>query len=316
MKSSNLSILALTAGLLGACAPKVPAELLSARVAYDQVSAGPALVLVPAEVHKAHEALEQAEAAFAADPRGYHTRDLAYVAQRKSELAEALGVVAKEEQAGVAAHVQYETAQGAIIKGTQAELGVSQSNLAATQGVVTQTAAELAATQSSLSVSQSAQADSAQRLAASESARVVAEAQAAEAMTALAKLAAVKEESRGLVITLSGSVLFRSDEAILLPEAQTRLGQVADALMATKERSVLVEGHTDSQGTDPHNLDLSQRRAEAVRSFLVERGYEPARVRAMGVGEARPIADNGSAEGRANNRRVEIVIAPKSLAVQ
>ena len=135
-------------------------------------------------------------------------------------------------------------------------------------------------------------------------------------MAALAKLAAVKEEARGLVITLSGSVLFRSDEATLLPEAQTKLGQVADALMAEKERTIVVEGHTDSQGADAYNLDLSKRRAEAVRSFLVSRGYDAGKVSAVGIGEARPLGDNATAEGRANNRRVEIVIQPKATASQ
>ena len=117
-----------------------------------------------------------------------------------------------------------------------------------------------------------------------------------------------------MVITLSGSVLFRSDEATLLPEARTRLGQVTDALMATKERSIIVEGHTDSQGSDAHNLDLSQRRAEAVRAYIVERGYDASRVRALGVGEGQPLADNGTDEGRANNRRVEIVVQPATVS--
>jgi outer membrane protein OmpA-like peptidoglycan-associated protein len=69
-----------------------------------------------------------------------------------------------------------------------------------------------------------------------------------------------------------------------------------------------VEGYTDSQGSDTYNLDLSQRRADAVRDYLVHRGYDSSRVQAHGIGEGRPIADNATAEGRANNRRVEIVL--------
>jgi outer membrane protein OmpA-like peptidoglycan-associated protein len=99
-----------------------------------------------------------------------------------------------------------------------------------------------------------------------------------------------------------------SDEAILMPGAASRLDQVADALATTSNRNVLVEGFTDSQGSDTHNLDLSQRRADAVRDYLVHRGYESARIRANGVGEGSPIADNSTAEGRANNRRVEIIL--------
>jgi outer membrane protein OmpA-like peptidoglycan-associated protein len=244
---------------------------------------------VPAEVHKAKEALDEAEVAFDKDPKGFHTLDLAYVAQRKAQLAEALAAAASASKAAAGADSQYQSTQDAIMKDTRARLGATQSELEASQTAVAHTTAQLSA---------------------SESARVQAEARAAEAMDALAKLAAVKEEARGMVITLSGSVLFRSDEAVLLPEAEARLAQVADALLSTRERTILVEGHTDSQGSDAYNVELSTRRAEAVRSFLTTKGYDASRIRAVGIGEARPIADNGAAEGRANNRRVEIVVEP------
>lgn len=125
---------------------------------------------------------------------------------------------------------------------------------------------------------------------------------------ALAKLAA-KEEERGLVITLSGSVLFASNESVLMPAAQNKLNEVAQALLESKERRITIEGHTDSQGSSSHNMDLAQKRAEAVRSYIISRGYSSDLIYAQGIGEGRPIADNNSAEGRANNRRVEIVIA-------
>lgn len=302
MNTTHLFSLTLAFGLLSGCAPKVPMELLSARSAYASASAGPASTLVPAELHKAHVALLDAEAAFKEDPKGYHTADLAYVAQRKAELAATLAAHASSERSAQASNSQYQASQDAIMRDTKAQLGASQSDLAASQ--------------SDLAASQSAGAATSAQLATSEAARISADRRTAEAMAALAKLAAVKEEARGLVITLSGSVLFRSDEDALLPEAQTRLGQVADALMAEKERSIVVEGHTDSQGSDAYNADLSTRRAEAVRAFLVSRGYDAAKIRAVGVGEARPIADNNTAEGRANNRRVELVIQPKASASQ
>jgi len=72
----------------------------------------------------------------------------------------------------------------------------------------------------------------------------------------------------------------------------------------------VVEGHTDAKGSETYNLDLSARRAEAVRSYLVSQGVDQSRVSSQGLGFARPIADNKSAEGRANNRRVEIVVQP------
>lgn len=297
---TQLPLLLLCSALIGGCAATIPAELANARRAYSDAYASQASTLVPAEVHKAREALAEAEAEFKKDPKGYHTRDLAYVAQRKAELAEALAARAAEETATAAANVQYQATQDAIMRDTRARLGQTQTDLAASQASEAQTSTQLAASESARATA--------------ERARVEADARTAAAMSALAKLAAVKEEARGLVITLSGSVLFRTDEATLLPEAQTRLGQVADALLATKERSIVVEGHTDSMGSDEHNQELSQRRAETVRTFLTSRGYDAARIGAVGIGEARPIADNATPEGRANNRRVEIVIAPVATA--
>jgi outer membrane protein OmpA-like peptidoglycan-associated protein len=73
-------------------------------------------------------------------------------------------------------------------------------------------------------------------------------------------------------------------------------------------RKVRVEGHTDSKGSDAYNIKLSQRRANAVRDYLIAHGVEADRLVAVGYGETRPVADNGTAEGRARNRRVEFTI--------
>lgn len=135
----------------------------------------------------------------------------------------------------------------------------------------------------------------------------------ADALAQLASIASLKEEERGLVLTLSGSILFKSAESALLPQAQTKLDQVADALLAMRTRNLIVEGHTDSQGSDTYNQGLSQRRAEAVRDYLVRKGYPSNQIQSRGRGEGSPIANNSSAEGRANNRRVEIVIEREQL---
>ena len=117
----------------------------------------------------------------------------------------------------------------------------------------------------------------------------------------------VKEESRGLVLTLSGSVLFRSGSAELVATARRRLDEVADALKKTGN-PLLIEGHTDSQGSAQVNDELSYFRAEAVRRYLVDRGVDGSRIRTEGLGSEQPVASNSTSEGRANNRRVEIVI--------
>jgi flagellar motor protein MotB len=117
----------------------------------------------------------------------------------------------------------------------------------------------------------------------------------------------VTEEPRGLVLTLSGSVLFRSGSADLLPSARRRLNEVAEALKKTQS-PLVIEGHTDSQGPAELNEELSYNRAEAVRDYLADRGVDSSRIRTEGRGESEPVASNKSPEGRANNRRVEIVI--------
>jgi outer membrane protein OmpA-like peptidoglycan-associated protein len=147
-----------------------------------------------------------------------------------------------------------------------------------------------------------------EQLSIEQKARIDAEKIAADALADLKKLAAIKEEERGLVITLSGSVLFASNESTLLPAAQDRLNKVADALLMTKERHLTIEGFTDSQGSFEYNMALSQKRADVVRSYLISRGYPSNLIQALGIGEDRPVSDNTSAEGRANNRRVEIVV--------
>jgi len=142
------------------------------------------------------------------------------------------------------------------------------------------------------------------------------EKRAAEALAALASLATIKEEERGLVLTLSESVLFLSAESTLLTQTDQKLGRIVKALLAMPACNLIVEGHTDSQGSDAYNQELSLRRADAVREYLIQKGYPADRIKARGKGEYSPIAQNSSAEGRANNRRVEIVIERQVQALK
>jgi outer membrane protein OmpA-like peptidoglycan-associated protein len=294
MKWNSLFIVVACAGLVGACATTVPKELVNARSAYRSSAAGVTAQVAPAELHVANLALARAEQSFKDDPESYQTRDLSYVAWRKVQLADATASISIEKESQAQSKDDYQATQGQIIANTKQDL--SQTNTA------------LSETSTALAASKQSGAMTAQQLAAEKVARAAADKRAADAMAALAKLAAVKEEPRGMVITLSGSVLFASNQSTLLPEARTRLDQVAAVLLTTRERHLTVEGHTDSQGTDNHNMDLSQRRADAVRTYLVQKDYGADLIQANGMGEGSPVADNGSAEGRANNRRVEIII--------
>lgn len=280
MKTNNILILIACAGLFTGCAAAVPSELVNAREAYRRASTGPAAQAAPAQLHVANRALAKAEQSFQDNADSYQTRDLAYVAQRKSELAEVTASISIEQKTQTQASDNFQATQGNIVDKTKKELAASKQSGAM----------------------------AAEKLSAEQEARAASDKRASDAQAALAKLAAVKEEPRGMVITLSGSVLFASNQATLLPAARSRLDQVSDVLLTTRERNLSIEGYTDSRGSDSHNLDLSQRRADAVRDYLVQRGYEADRVKSRGLGEGSPVADNASVEGRANNRRVEIVI--------
>jgi outer membrane protein OmpA-like peptidoglycan-associated protein len=109
-------------------------------------------------------------------------------------------------------------------------------------------------------------------------------------------------------------IYFDSDSATLTPESEPALGELLDLLAGTDALSVILEGHTDSSNTDAHNLELSQNRAAAVREWLVAHGIEASRLTAQGIGEARPVADNDTPQGRRLNRRVEVVAAPSAPA--
>ena len=112
---------------------------------------------------------------------------------------------------------------------------------------------------------------------------------------------------RGLVLTL-GDVLFDTGKAQLNPGSGRKLDQLAQFLISHPERRVQIDGYTDSVGTDSYNQDLSQRRADAVKSALIARGVDSSRIGTQGYGKGFPVADNTDSGGRQLNRRVEVVI--------
>jgi outer membrane protein OmpA-like peptidoglycan-associated protein len=122
-----------------------------------------------------------------------------------------------------------------------------------------------------------------------------------------------RESARGLIVNMS-DVLFDTASANLKPGAREKLSRVAGVLLAYPGLSVDVEGHTDSVGSDDYNQSLSERRAEAVRSYLIRQGIPRESVDAVGLGEANPVVANTTPAGRQQNRRVELVIAGAPIA--
>jgi outer membrane protein OmpA-like peptidoglycan-associated protein len=286
--------LAVSVGCGGAM---IPSELGSARSSYDRATRGPAATLNPTDLHTAKESLDRAEKSFDENGGSQETKDLAYAAQCDAEVAESRARAMQSRQDKEKILAQIQAAQVAAGQLTTAQLGKANQQLAS-QGQ------QLASKDQALQSQGMALQTETQR-------RIDAEKRAAQASADLAKFATVKQEPRGMVITLSGSVLFASAKWELLPSAQAKLTDVAGALIKeSPESKIVVEGHTDSQGGVDFNQDLSQKRADAVRTYLVSKGIASDRIAAQGFGLSRSIADNNSPEGRANNRRVEIVVQP------
>jgi outer membrane protein OmpA-like peptidoglycan-associated protein len=281
------------AGVAG-CAPAMPPQdLVTARASYAHASQGPAATLDPAALHSADESLQAAEQSFTKDGDTQGTRDLAYIADRRAQIAEAGGETKQSAGQQGQTLANMHSAETAQANASSAQLGLANRQL---------------------EVQGESLRNQGQALDAERDRRVDAEKRAAQAATDLAAFASVKQDTvRGMVITLSGGVLFVSNKSDLLASAQMKLNEVADALVKNDSDSkIVVEGHTDSQGGATYNQDLSQRRAQTVRDYLVSRHISADRVSAVGFGLTRPIADNATAEGRANNRRVEIVVQPVS----
>ncbi len=285
--------------VFGCATAMPPADLVTARNTYERASHGPTADVDPTDLHTAKLSLDAAERSFVDDGDTLKTRDLAYTADRLTQVAESHArAMQADQQKGNVVNQMNANQAAAARDTTNALRGANQQLAAQAQTINTQGQQALAKDQ---------------QLKAEQDRRMDAEKRAAQALLDLQHLAtSVKQEPRGLVITLSGSVLFASAKSDLLPDAQVKLNDVAKALLAEDPDSkMVIEGHTDSQGAAAFNQDLSQKRAEAVRNYLVSRGISGDRITSQGFGSTRSISDNNTAEGRANNRRVEIVIQKK-----
>ncbi|MEJ2723040.1 MAG: OmpA family protein [Deltaproteobacteria bacterium] len=120
--------------------------------------------------------------------------------------------------------------------------------------------------------------------------------------------ARVERVGEGIKITFSSGIMFDVDKADVKDQYRAELGELATILNKYEDTNILLEGHTDSTGSEEHNLDLSRRRAQSVGNYLATQNVNAARFAINGYGESQPIATNDTPEGRAQNRRVEVAI--------
>jgi outer membrane protein OmpA-like peptidoglycan-associated protein len=300
MKTYSLGLVAAAVLALAGCqsTPPVNNDLIAARDAVSKARSDPATAKSAAvELDRAGQALTRAEAAWANNRDNEETQHLAYLAKRRADIALAVGAQAQADERLQLAGAERERAR-LDARTREADVATQAARNAQANA------------QSAQANAQSAQADaqSAQMQAEAARRQAAQEAERAAALERDLKSLQARNTQRGLVVTL-GDVLFASGSATLQPGAQRTVQQLAQVLQQYPERRVLIEGFTDSQGSDQMNLQLSQRRADAFRQALLSSGIASQRIEVRAHGEANPVADNSTAAGRQQNRRVEVLFS-------
>lgn len=287
--SKILTILALAVAP-AACAHGPSSNLVDARKQYAQASDGPARDFAPVQLYEAEKALQMAERAHDEDPGSERERDLAYIAVRRVQVAETKAAMRQAQQA-------QQLAEAARVATLEQQRDRTMKRLQKAESQLSQREQTLQTREQALQQAQRERDQFQRRLSA--------------ATASLQGMATIDEKDpERTVVVLNNQVLFEHGKAELIDPAKGRLRQLAQALkeQGDQGRQIVIEGYTDSTGTAAVNQRLSQQRAEAVRQFLVLEGVPPHVVSAIGFGAQDPVATNATPEGRANNRRVEIVI--------
>jgi len=290
-RKSAVSILA-AAVLAAACAsaPMSTPTLDQARADFVSANNNPQVsTYAPMEFKQASEALDQANQAAHRRESLADVDRLAYVAKQRIATAQEVAK-AKAAEADIADASRQRDQ-------VRLEARTAEADRAKREAEAAQAAAQQAQAQAQATMQQNA---------------ALAE-RAAQLEGLLNDIQAVKTE-RGYVVTI-GDVLFATDQATLNPNGTSTLRKLADVMTQNPNRTVLVEGFTDSTGSASYNQDLSQRRANAVATALTQMGVPRDRISMKAYGQAFPVASNDNASGRQQNRRVEIVLSNEGAAI-
>lgn len=266
--------------------PEHPA-LADARVALNTANADPNVARTAAvELQQAREALSRAEAAWVRDQNSDEARNLGYIARQRVAIANEVAARRVAEERVQKAEAEREKVR-ADARTREAQVAQQSAASAQQQAAQAQSQAQVAR----------AQADS--------------EAERARRLAAELQQLEAKQTARGMVVTF-GDVLFDTGRAELRSGAMRSIERLATVLREHPERRVLIEGFTDSVGSDSLNMELSERRANAVRGALIAHGAPTDKIETRAYGKAHPVAGNDTAAGRQANRRVEIVFSDAS----
>lgn len=266
--------------------------------------------LAAGELRLAGEALARADESWKRKDSPAEVDHWAYLAKQRVAIAEETGRRKSAEQAGVDAQLGRDKVR---LAARTSEADAAQRSAEAAQRSAEASQRDAQASQRQSAAAQQ-QAEAAQRQAESAQRQTAdAQARSSELEAQLKDLNAKKTE-RGLVVTI-GDVLFETDNAQLRSDGMRNIDKLAGFLVKFPQRRALIEGFTDSTGSDSHNQALSGRRADAVRTAMVDRGVGRDRLSTRGYGEAYPVAGNDSSSGRQMNRRVEIVLSDEGGSV-
>ena len=293
----TLTAAAVVSALLAACAsaPVEPPGAAEVRGKLTHLQADPNLAgRAPVAIEEADIAVRAAETPQADAQLAAHN---VYMADQKVETARALAETRFAEDQRTTLSEQRESAR-LDARTREADAAKNQVTMAQAEGAEQKLAADQARSD----------ADAAHAVAENS------QQQAVELQRQLEEMQA-KVTDRGVVLTL-GDVLFTSGKADLKVGATGNLNKLIAFLNKYPDRIVTIEGYTDSIGSEDYNHGLSERRAAAVESYLVEQGVGAARLTALGKGESEPVADNDTAAGRQQNRRVEVIISDPPAALR
>jgi len=304
-------ILVFFLALLAGCATvpaMTPRSLIDARAALGAAKQAKADLLAPEEYQNAARILDKAESSFSAEQSMTTVEALAFEAQAAAQVAEAFTRRKIAEQACSDAKNEIISRQSMLMALKEKNQRLREAFAAMRQSLAGKDQAEAAALEASR---QAAEAQAAR----DEEARKRRQAEQETEMLRKAqkiKDAQVKMEARGLVINLSGRILFDSGSSKLQRGVETTLDQVSALLNEYPDYHVRIEGHTDNTGDLLMNNTLSQARAESVLTYLNQKGVSLDSLSAVGLGPGHPLATNATSAGRQMNRRVEIVLEKKA----
>ena len=261
----------------------------AARGAVQQAEEARVLTLRRIEQAKeeaARLAQEQAKAKAEADAEAAHQAQLAAQAQSDED--------ARRRAQAEAAQAQAQAAQAQAEAQQQAAL--AQQQLAQAQAATAQAAAAEADRQRQEAIRQK-------------------EEMRARLLAQLNQVLQTRDTARGLIVSMP-DVLFDFNKYTLKPEARERLARISGIVLAYPDLKLQIEGYTDSIGADEYNLELSQKRADGVRAYLISSSVPPDHVNSQGFGKSNPVADNSTAAGRKLNRRVDMIVSGDVIGTQ